>query len=315
MNKSKKISWILVGLGVLHFCFYLYIKSSLFWIVPGSLFFVLIILFSIFFSLLGVLAIMGLLLEAISWIFDWLRNRPHTPKQYPKFEIPYMFVTEKHTVQTLRSKTITLEIIKYFLLVVVTLWVTNLMIMLACRMYSTGGVSLASSVVRFPLADSGPVAIDSKGRIYCSSGRYDRLQVYDRKGHFVRGWFFFGGDYHDSITIDHNDLIYVQKKIGEGYTVFDVNGNMLNEGEHWPPEQARNNPALDSEGSVYKSPAHWMYSDEVVKISPTGKKSVIISDPLYLRIIAAIFPTWIVWLPVLFIAWGYQEYQKRKNNK
>jgi hypothetical protein len=49
-----------------------------------------------------------------------------------------------------------------------------------------------SQSTELPLGELRSIAVDSHGHIYCGLEFYGRVQVYDRDGHFLRGWFIDG---------------------------------------------------------------------------------------------------------------------------
>ncbi|MHC4213709.1 MAG: hypothetical protein ACYSWP_10095, partial [Planctomycetota bacterium] len=55
---------------------------------------------------------------------------------------------------------------------------------------SETGRLMVSSSIRVPLGIPGGIAIDSESRLYYMANFYNRIQVYDKNGNFLRGWFF-----------------------------------------------------------------------------------------------------------------------------
>jgi hypothetical protein len=47
---------------------------------------------------------------------------------------------------------------------------------------------MVSPAAELPLSDLRGIAVDEEGRIYCASHLPGRIQVYDRRGRFLRGW-------------------------------------------------------------------------------------------------------------------------------
>ncbi len=64
---------------------------------------------------------------------------------------------------------------------------------MAGAVFATGANGFVPSGFEMPLGDLESVAVDAEGRIYTSAGFYSRIQVYDRTGQFLRGWFVDAG--------------------------------------------------------------------------------------------------------------------------
>ena len=95
----------------------------------------------------------------------------------------------------------------------------------ACWIGSDLGIRMVSSKARFPLATPLAIAVDSKERVYCLSRFYNRMQVFDSDGQFIRGWFVGipKGAYH--ILIDDEDNLRVATERWGKNLFFDTNGN------------------------------------------------------------------------------------------
>ena len=78
--------------------------------------------------------------------------------------------------------------------------------------------------IEFPFASSlEGIAVDSEGRVYCGSPLYSRVQVYDRHGEFLSGWFTRLKLFN--IAVDPNDNVRVAKGNIDEY--YNFKGDLL----------------------------------------------------------------------------------------
>lgn len=309
-SKKKIIYAVFAVVLAILFALYHYSKCSLIWLIPAVLFVLALFLLCFGFLLLGMLYFLFLILDIINSIRQHARSAARTPAHSaPK--CPDIF-SGGRTVLSLKSEKKPWEITKYLLVVVVSLWAMNFCTTIVCSCFAAAEVRLVSSSVRFPLADATAIAVDTRGRVYCWSRLYSRLQVYDKNGQFLRGWFLGTASSCPNMTVDSNDILYVETATNEHVT-FDVNGILLGRSNRALREKPSNYQSKDSDGNIYKTHKSWI--SEILKVSPSGEKSLLVSDPFYLKFVAAIFPTFFMWVPVLFVTGIYKAYKEKKQNK
>ena len=73
---------------------------------------------------------------------------------------------------------------------------------LACSALAWAGCEVATSEVELPIEYIGSLRVDTKGRIYIYSITYERLQMYNNSGDFIRGWFTPG---KEIVSINNDD--------------------------------------------------------------------------------------------------------------
>jgi hypothetical protein len=154
--------------------------------------------------------------------------------------------------------------------------------------------------LRFPLAGLTGIAVDDEN-IYTISQGYGRLQVFDKRGNFVRGWFgpFSKGTFW--INIYKNNNLSVVISDGEEY-IYSIDGKLLKKSGH-PDEYIRQdkNETYDSEGNLYISIDS--FRSKVIKFSPSGKVDSVVSDPIWLSLIKV--PISLIILIALIFPRGY----------
>lgn len=314
MMSRKKINYIvLISIAVILLALYVRFESVYIWLVPVILFLSLLFLSCFGFIFVTLLYFMLLLHASVCWVFKRLHPRAHvSPRPNPRFPVGYsledIFSPEKWTaVQPSQNKSIPWETAKIIMLLVCSLCGMNFCIMIACVAFSAGDIRLVSSSVRFPLAGSGGIAVDSKGLVYCWARNYQRLQIYDKHGDFIRGW-FVDAPTHPNMIVDSNAVLHVEQ-FGDKYVAFDTHGNLLDNNNKWFPEKDYVYKAEDSEGNVYEYTSR---PHRILKTNRSGETFTLVSDPLHLKFVSALFPTMIALFIVLFIVFGYKAYRRRE---
>ena len=304
---SKRYYIISTVIGLILFALYVQFKSAYIWLIPA-----LALIFLLFISgfLLCLAGVAILLLILVYWISRCVRpSDKDKASPIPMFSIEEMLNPGKYEhVQRPKYRPF-VAVINCFVLIVACFCFMNFLVMIACKAFAGGEKQLVSSVVRFPLADSGSVVVDSENRIYCWTRRYQRLQVYDKNGQFLRGWFLdsasTGGP---AMLVDPNNVLHVEQ-FGDKYITFDSNGNLLDRGSKSWPEHDRLYMHEDSEKNryIYREKYH-----DIIKTGDSEIETVLVSDPLHLKFVSALFPTMIALFIVLFIVFGYKAYRRRE---
>ena len=156
--------------------------------------------------------------------------------------------------------------------------------------------------LQVPLSMPNGIAIDSKDNIYLSIRSFQRIQVYDKDGKFIRGWSASIGHEGSNhrLFVDEQDNLHVLNN--NKHAIYDLNGELLSVNEVYDSERhkdfAANNPRLakDRDGNIYEfedqseSESFDSLFSKVIKTTPDGIQSVFITDPLPLWLIKMIFP-------------------------
>ncbi len=191
---------------------------------------------------------------------------------------------------------------------------------------------LASSWLRVPIGESGGIAVDTQGRIFCLSNSYNRIMVFDENGQFQTGWSFtMDGNLNASIQliIDDNGYLHVEndyyKRFGKGsrrhvirYNVYNPDGEFIEYSSKFADLKLQDTRlASDSNGNVYAVRRSPFYS-AITKTSPSGETTVLVTDPLLLKLIS--FPeSWVLgavfWLPPMLIFKYYQRKRKARESR
>ena len=82
-----------------------------------------------------------------------------------------------------------------------------------------------------PLGDIKGFVVDKNGNIYVGSGFYERVQVYNENGEFIKNWPVeaYGGTFY--MDKNKNDEILITTARGDEQILFDVNGVVLSKKE------------------------------------------------------------------------------------
>ena len=162
-----------------------------------------------------------------------------------------------------------------------------------CEVASNCGIRMLSSKIRFPFSTPMAIAVDSKERVYCLSRYYNRLQVFDSEGTFLRGWFVNipKGAYY--ILIDNDDNLRVATSTWGTNLFFDIDGNLLSKTStsNFSKEFEKVGPTetTDTVGNYYRE-GYEIFSHKIIKTSPSGEEIVLICNPFTLWFMAVPFP-------------------------
>jgi len=196
------------------------------------------------------------------------------------------------------------------------MWLIGFLAIFLCWILGWAGIGGASDQLRFPLGLPGGIAVDDKGYIYCSLSPYHRVQVYDKGGRFIRGWFVLlasGGNYVElgSEGNIHVRTVYHEQKWAVftpyGKFIGRHNRNLRDEGASLLPE------ANDKDGNIYRVRNPWTFT-KIVKIIPSDEETVVVSDPFYLWFVKAPFPSAAGIFGISAI-YGVLEFWKKKKSK
>ncbi len=160
--------------------------------------------------------------------------------------------------------------------------------------------------VQFPLSRIGGITVDSDSNIYLALSHYSRIQKYNSKGEFIRGWFVNTSGVFGIWA--HNSYIHAILARTHKHAVFDLDGSAIEyidvtdineELSLW--EKAEKNVGKDPYGNMYLV-EYSKWSQIVMKINPNGEKSLVIRNPFYFRLVYDPQPSWYLMMIGLFMS-------------
>lgn len=174
-------------------------------------------------------------------------------------------------------------------------WASVFLFAFVCWWTAAIGNRIVSSHVRFPLAYAQGITVDNRGRIYCLSRVYNRLQVFDSEGSFLRGWFVDIPHSSYRVTTDASGE-YVRVAIEKGGVnlFYDPNGGLVRKDIgtgtdfHYEFRTTRHPRARDVSGNSYEI-RHSFLHPKIIKTTPDGEEIVLVSDP---------FGLWLATMPL-----------------
>jgi hypothetical protein len=175
---------------------------------------------------------------------------------------------------------------KWIMAVWLSIGMLSLLSILACHVLSRAGWGLASSKIRFPIGHMSSFAVDRRGHIICFTTPYRRLQIFDKEGALLRGWFVNTTSFSGQVRVDSNDHINVVTDRDERL-VFDSNGILLSTPEEGGLDEVLQNPPeieaqhRDDEGNFYTR-SYGPLRTQILRVTPTSERQVVVSDPFYL---------------------------------
>ena len=158
---------------------------------------------------------------------------------------------------------------------------------------------LFSEKTQFPLGGTVGLAVDKAGRVYLGLQSYGRIQAYTSTGEFTKGWFVntVGGPFYIWIEDDH--FLHVYTTVRPRHDVFDSNGQLVESIKTKPYdedkhlfEKAGGLKKQDAFGNTYVIQNRW-WCPKVVKISPSGLETPLITNPYYVWLMQ---PPLVPWL-------------------
>jgi hypothetical protein len=103
---------------------------------------------------------------------------------------------------------------------------------------ATGGLRWLKGDHEFPMGVVSGALFDDEGTLYCPSIPFGRIQIYDHKMRYLRGWFVqaFGGDFRIRVTPEKNIEVVTARETMR--YVFDSRGALLSSSSYEPKSYA-----------------------------------------------------------------------------
>ncbi len=190
------------------------------------------------------------------------------------------------------------DIAKLFAGILAMITLIGFGIAIVCEGLSVIGASMYSTKIRFPLSNVGSYDVDEEGSIYCYTGAYHRMQIFDSDGSLLKGWFVKAGR-GGQIQIKDNQIHFAS--IDDKYFIFDMFGNVVtqskdNDAYNRLYKIARKEDRRDGSDNTYKL-KNTLVNTRIFKFSPSGERSLVLTDPLYLWFFRLLLPCSLFCLP------------------
>ena len=153
------------------------------------------------------------------------------------------------------------------------------------RGLSSWGRACYSELFLFPLDEVSDFTIDQGGDFIIYSGNHYRLQIFDNKGEFVRGWYAYSPGRAVDLKINETGQIEVLATHGIRY-LFDKNGTLVSKTDgnrisaKWH-RMAKDEVRLDSSGNKYNL-ERGFFVNRIIKQDRMGNRHTIIKDSLFI---------------------------------
>lgn len=99
---------------------------------------------------------------------------------------------------------------------------------------ATGGLGFIPSSLEWPVLWPEATAVDSSGNSILGLASSGRVQVYDRDGHFLRGWFVDASGGVFKLQVTASDHIEVFTARGRSRLIYNLQGTLLEESTYAP---------------------------------------------------------------------------------
>lgn len=198
--------------------------------------------------------------------------------------------------------------------------ITGVLSVFICSEVSNAGMRFLSSSIRFPLNVSN-YDVGCHGHVVCFINSHNRIQVYSEDGQFLKGWFVDNGHKTaGSVLIDPNDLIHFATP-ADRHFVFDFDGTIVKDsyskdiGDSLTELKLEKHKSSQSYTGFHYKALSGIKGKRIIKISPEGKESVVVSDPFFVWLFQQWFPLlFFLFFPMLYfslvIKKEYRDYLK-----
>lgn len=154
-----------------------------------------------------------------------------------------------------------------------------------------------SDSIELPLSHVRSMTVDRQGNVYLGLEFYSRIQMYDDRGKFLRGWFLPAGSGSLDLRMNDDQQLQVHAARGSRIVVYDARGTLVKEYNvsptfHLKPPRAGHDGRIDLQGNSYALRGGWWYP-RIIKTTPAGDSSTIINTPWYLLPWMGPLPTWL----------------------
>ena len=149
-----------------------------------------------------------------------------------------------------------------------------------------------------PLGDLRGIAVDSEGRIYCGLQSYERIQVYDASGSFIRGWFVKANGGSFRIRLNSDDQLEVATARNDMFYIFDHNGLIIDQKsnvDHFFDEFGEEGERIYSDnkmGTLYSIRGGLLFP-HIVKKDLLGNETTVVSTVWYKWLVMKPLPAWL----------------------
>jgi len=172
--------------------------------------------------------------------------------------------------------------------------------------------------VEFPLAGIEGIAVNREGSLFVASGPYSRIQVYNAKGEFVRGWFLddTGGGALKIKINDENEIIVATAR-GNHIYIFNENGRLLQSGKYdndtgyWD-SFVQKGKHLSDETAGLQYDVEGLVFPRIIQTNPDGKTKKIGRNAFYLFPFQGPFQGWVMAVVGMFLIARAEKKKKKK---
>lgn len=187
--------------------------------------------------------------------------------------------------------------------------------------FGTWPLGKISGDTELPLGGFSSIFVDSRKNIYCVSEKYHRVQQYDENGTFLRAYVMRWAFSDVYIADDGNVYAWYE---GE-YFKYDSEAQLIAEGHDARPPVSKEycghdvKEAVDGEGNIYRIAKFSWVLPRVTRQSPSGERSVVVSQAWYLWLIKWPCPAIpFVWGAVVYgmiVQWRRKRRRQEERNR
>lgn len=135
--------------------------------------------------------------------------------------------------------------------------------------------------IELPLAGIDGIDVNREGKLFVASKYYNRIQVYNTNGDFIRGWFLNNtGSIYLKIRINDNNKVEVASLRGSKIDVFDENGKLIktrkfdeDDTDFFDSFEQKGKHLFDKLRRCHYDVEGWVFQG-IIQTVPDGKKKI-----------------------------------------
>jgi hypothetical protein len=186
------------------------------------------------------------------------------------------------------------------------MWAAGFVFSIVCWVSSVYfHIKLPYTKLEFPLTGTKGLAVDSNGNILIFNRFYRRVQLFDKKGIFIRSWFVIGRGKVHAFAVDHRDNLHMA--MSHGVSLFYNQEGKLVEKEHFSAENFDKDykhdllfKTTDSVGNTYEV-FNRLFLTGVRKNQLSGESQVLVKSKFGLWLLSMPYPGFIFLFLTLLI--------------
>lgn len=164
----------------------------------------------------------------------------------------------------------------------------------------------------FPMGYADGVVKNEGGLLFVALQSYNRIQIYDASGKFIKSKYIDASGGIFKIELDEDGCVNVYTSRKNKHYKLDEKGNIVLNEDYTGQYEHHDTYYIDEEGSKYYVSCKYLYP-RVIKEDNLGSKHIIIKQPVYLWVLGAPLPSFLIGVIGIFISnWNANKTSKKR---